>query len=66
MLDCGGSCPCMQSEMFAGSEGPVLSKEEEVALRDMILSMVDEPLVLVVKLADRRAPFIKRCPHSPA
>ena len=43
--------------MFADSAGPVLSKEEEVALRDMILSMVDEPLVLVVKLADRRAPL---------
>ena len=30
-----------------------LSKEEEKELRTLILSMVDEPLVLVIKLADR-------------
>ena len=44
-----------QSEMAAGGAGgaPALGKEEEGQLRGMILSMVDEPLVLVVKLADR-------------
>ena len=30
-----------------------LSKEEEKELRTLILSMVDEPLVRVIKLADR-------------
>jgi (p)ppGpp synthase/HD superfamily hydrolase len=45
--------------MYAGGAGgagsPGLGAGEEVQLRGMILSMVDEPLVLVVKLADRRA-----------
>ncbi|CAL8464516.1 g4051 [Coccomyxa elongata] len=36
-----------------GSPPPELSREEEADLRNMILAMVDEPLVLVVKLADR-------------
>jgi hypothetical protein len=43
----------LQTELYSKGAVPVLSKEEEVDLRNMILAMVDEPLVLVVKLADR-------------
>lgn len=44
-----------QNEMYVGGGAPPpeLSAEEEADLRNMILAMVDEPLVLVVKLADR-------------
>ena len=35
------------------SRGIGLGREEETQLRSLILSMIDEPLVLVVKLADR-------------
>lgn len=47
--------PCVQNEIYVGggSPPPELSREEEADLRNMILAMVDEPLVLVVKLADR-------------
>ena len=41
---------CVQS---GPSRGLNLSKKEEEQLRIFILSMVSEPLVLVVKLADR-------------
>ena len=37
----------------AGAKAPLFSGEEVMDLRNMILAMVDEPLVLVVKLADR-------------
>ena len=43
----------LQSELYGKDGTPVLTKEEEVDLRNMILAMVDEPLVLVIKLADR-------------
>ena len=35
------------------SRGIGLGRSEETQLRSLILSMIDEPLVLVVKLADR-------------
>lgn len=37
----------------AAQKAPLFSGEEVMDLRNMILAMVDEPLVLVVKLADR-------------
>lgn len=41
--------------MYVGGNAPApeLTREEDADLRKMILAMVDEPLVLVVKLADR-------------
>ncbi len=42
----------MQSEILGGAL-PALGAEDEDQLRKMILAMVDEPLVIVVKLADR-------------
>ncbi len=41
--------------MYVGAAAPApeLTREEDADLRNMILAMVDEPLVLVVKLADR-------------
>ncbi|EIE19205.1 hypothetical protein COCSUDRAFT_59689 [Coccomyxa subellipsoidea C-169] len=43
------------NEMYVGAAAPApeLTREEDADLRNMILAMVDEPLVLVVKLADR-------------
>ncbi|KAK9904975.1 hypothetical protein WJX75_006786 [Coccomyxa subellipsoidea] len=43
------------NEMYVGGNAPApeLTREEDADLRKMILAMVDEPLVLVVKLADR-------------
>lgn len=44
-----------QNELYVGGNAPApeLTREEDADLRKMILAMVDEPLVLVVKLADR-------------
>ena len=43
---------CVQSEAL-GNALPALGAEDEDRLRTMILTMVHEPLVIVVKLADR-------------
>jgi len=44
---------CLQQSQNSGQKAPLFSGEEVMDLRNMILAMVDEPLVLVVKLADR-------------
>ena len=43
----------LQQSQNCGHKAPLFSGEEVMDLRNMILAMVDEPLVLVVKLADR-------------
>ena len=45
-------CGAAQSEAL-GNLLPALGAEDEDRLRTMILTMVHEPLVIVVKLADR-------------
>lgn len=45
---------CLSIDMQSGrSRGVGLGKEEEEQLRSFIVNMVSEPLVLVIKLADR-------------
>ena len=49
-------CPFLRAALQsarAGQAAPMIGGEEVMDLRNMILAMVDEPLVLVVKLADR-------------
>ena len=43
----------LPQSQHSGLQAPLFSGEEVMDLRNMILAMVDEPLVLVVKLADR-------------
>ncbi len=47
------SCMWLPQSQHSGLKAPLFSGEEVMDLRNMILAMVDEPLVLVVKLADR-------------
>ena len=47
------AAPQSASAGQAGQKAPLFSGGEVMDLRNMILAMVDEPLVLVVKLADR-------------
>ena len=55
VIDCilKQGCCLVQRSRWGAPRAPLFSGEEVMDLRGMILAMVDEPLVLVVKLADR-------------